>query len=363
MTKRAFNFNAGPAALPLEVLQQAQEQFVNYHGAGMSIMEMSHRSKEYEQVNNDAQSLLRRLFHIPDNYHVLFLQGGASTQFAMLPMNLLQPGRPGAYVMTGSWAKKALKEAQLIGETAIAATSEGDSFTRIPSLSDIEVPAEAAYLHITSNETIEGTQYGAYPNVADHATLIADMSSDILSRPVDIKQFGMIYAGAQKNLGPSGVTLVIIREDLAASSPKHLPAMLRYDTHVKANSLYNTPPSFSVYMVKLMLEWIEARGGVSQVEQYNRDKTNLIYDAIDQSGGFYRGVAQAASRSTMNITFRIHDAELEKQFILQSEAQGFVGLKGHRDVGGLRASTYNSVPLESCRALAEFMKEFQKNNG
>ncbi|GBF73233.1 3-phosphoserine/phosphohydroxythreonine aminotransferase [Paenibacillus sp. 598K] len=363
MTKRAFNFNAGPAALPLEVLERAQQQFVDYEGAGMSIMEMSHRSAAYEQVNNDAQTLLRRLYGIPDNYHVLFLQGGASTQFAMVPMNLLQPGRAGAYVMTGSWSKKALKEAQLFGETAIAASSESDSYTRIPSLSDIEVPAEAAYLHITSNETIEGTQFGAYPNVADHATLVADMSSDILSRPVDVSQFGLIYAGAQKNLGPSGVTLVIIRDDVAVDSPKHLPAMLRYDTHIKANSLYNTPPSFSVYMVKLMLEWIEARGGIAQIDQYNRDKTKLIYDAIDQSGGFYRGVAQAASRSTMNITFRIHDAELEKRFIKESEAQGFVGLKGHRDVGGLRASTYNAVPLESCRALAEFMKEFQASNG
>jgi len=363
VTKRAFNFNAGPAALPLEVLERAQQQFVDYEGAGMSIMEMSHRSAAYEQVNNDAQTLLRRLYGIPDNYHVLFLQGGASTQFAMVPMNLLQPGRAGAYVMTGSWSKKALKEAQLFGETAIAASSESDKYTRIPSLSDIEVPAEAAYLHITSNETIEGTQFGAYPNVADHATLIADMSSDILSRPVDVSQFGLIYAGAQKNLGPSGVTLVIIRDDLAAESPKHLPAMLRYDTHIKANSLYNTPPSFSVYMVKLMLEWIEARGGVAQIEQYNRDKTKLIYDAIDQSGGFYSGVAQAASRSTMNITFRIHDAELEKRFIKESEAQGFVGLKGHRDVGGLRASTYNAVPMESCRALAEFMKAFQASNG
>ncbi|GGF97256.1 3-phosphoserine/phosphohydroxythreonine transaminase [Paenibacillus abyssi] len=362
MTKRAFNFNAGPAALPLEVLQQAQEQFVDYHGAGMSIMEMSHRSAEYEQVNNETQALMRKLFGIPDNYHVLLLQGGASTQFSMLPMNLLQPGRPGAYVMTGSWADKALKEAKLIGETAVAASSEADKFARIPNLGDIEIPAEAAYLHITSNETIEGTQYAAYPN-SDHVTLVADMSSDIMCRPVDISQFGIIYAGAQKNLGPSGVTIVIARDDLVQNSPKHIPTMLRYDTHVKSSSLYNTPPSFSVYMVNLVLKWIESKGGVAQMEQYNRDKTKLIYDTIDQSGGFYRGFAHAGSRSIMNITFRIHNEELEKLFVKESEQHGFVGLKGHRSVGGLRASTYNAVPLESCKALAEFMADFQKRNG
>ncbi|WP_042165175.1 3-phosphoserine/phosphohydroxythreonine transaminase [Paenibacillus gorillae] len=361
--KRAYNFNAGPAALPLEVLQQAQEQFVEYGGAGMSIMEMSHRSALYENVNNETQALMRELFGIPDNYKVLFLQGGASQQFAMIPMNLLREGRPGAYVMTGNWAEKAIKEAKLIGETVVAATTESDKFMRVPSQSEIVVPDNAAYVHLTSNETIGGTQFQQYPVIGGNVPLIADMSSDILSRPVDVSQFGLIYAGAQKNLGPSGVTVVIIRDDLVAESPKHIPAIFRYDTHANNSSLYNTPPSFSVYMVNLVLKWIQSKGGVSQIEQYNRDKTKLIYDQIDQSGGFYTGAAHADSRSVMNITFRIHTEELEKQFVKESEQHGFVGLKGHRDVGGLRASTYNAVPLESCKALAEFMADFQKRNG
>ncbi|WP_424766332.1 3-phosphoserine/phosphohydroxythreonine transaminase [Paenibacillus sp. sgz302251] len=359
---RAFNFNAGPAAIPLEVLKQAQEQFVDYKGAGMSIMEMSHRSALYEQVNNDAQALLRELFGIPENYHVLLLQGGASTQFAMLPMNLLRPGKPGAYVMTGAWADKALKEAKLVGETVVAATTESDKFMRMPTMSEIVVPDNAAYLHLTSNETIGGTQFQEFPNTGD-IPLVADMSSDILSRPIDVSQFGVIYAGAQKNLGPSGVTVVIIRDDLVKESPKTIPSMFRYDTHAKAASLYNTPPSFSVYLVSLVLQWIKDKGGVAQLEQYNRDKTKLIYDAIDQSEGFYLGAAQRQSRSLMNITFRIRTEELEKLFIKESEQEGFVGLKGHRDVGGLRASTYNAVPLESCQALAQFMADFQKRNG
>ncbi|WP_336604251.1 3-phosphoserine/phosphohydroxythreonine transaminase [Paenibacillus sp. MMS18-CY102] len=362
MTKRAFNFNAGPAALPLEVLQQAQEQFVDFNGAGMSIMEMSHRSALYEQVNNEAQSLLRELFGIPSNYHVLLLQGGASTQFASVPLNLLHAGQTGAYVMTGSWADKAIKEAKLFGETAIVASSESDKFNRIPDLSSIQLPDNAAYLHITSNETIEGTQFTTYPDTGN-VPLVADMSSDILCRPVDVSKFGLIYAGAQKNLGPSGVTIVIVREDLAANSPKTIPTMLRYDTHAKNDSLYNTPPSFSVYMANLVLKWLKGKGGVEAVEQYNRNKTKLIYDTIDNSGGFYRGFAQEESRSIMNITFRIHSEELEKLFVKESEAEGFVGLKGHRSVGGLRASTYNAVPLESCQALAQFMAEFQKRHG
>ncbi|MFD1956125.1 3-phosphoserine/phosphohydroxythreonine transaminase [Paenibacillus thailandensis] len=360
--KRAYNFNAGPAALPLEVLQQAQEQFVEYEGAGMSIMEMSHRSGLFEQVNNEAQALMRELLSIPDNYRVLFLQGGASQQFAMIPMNLIQEGRPAAYVHTGNWAGKAIKEAKLIGETVIAASTESDDFKRMPSLSEIDVPEQASYLHLTSNETIGGTQFAAFPDTGN-VPLVADMSSDILSRPIDVSKFGLIYAGAQKNLGPSGVTVVIIRDDLVERSPKSIPAIFRYETHAKNNSLYNTPPSFSVYMVGLVLKWIKSKGGVAQIDQYNRDKTKLIYDAIDQSGGFYRGVAQPDSRSAMNITFRIHSEELEKLFVKESEQQGFSGLKGHRDVGGLRASTYNAVPLESCKALVEFMADFQKRHG
>ncbi|MBD2845763.1 3-phosphoserine/phosphohydroxythreonine transaminase [Paenibacillus sp. IB182496] len=363
MSNRAYNFNAGPAALPLEVLEQAQQQFVDFNGAGMSIMEMSHRSKPYEQVNDQAQALMRKLYGIPDDYEVMFLQGGASTQFAMLPMNLLVPDRPAAYVLTGSWAQKAVKEAQLLGETVLAGSSEADKFNRIPKGAEINVPANAAYLHVTSNETIEGTQYMDYPEVPADVPLIADMSSDIMSRPVDISKFGVIYAGAQKNLGPSGVTIVIMRRDLLERCPKQVPTMLRYDTHAKNGSLYNTPPSFSVYMVQLVLQWIEARGGVEAIARINRDKTKLIYDAIDGSGGFYRGFASPESRSQMNITFRMQDEALEKQFIAESEAQGFVGLKGHRSVGGLRASTYNAVPHESCSALAAFMLDFQRRHG
>ncbi|GIP15587.1 phosphoserine aminotransferase [Paenibacillus montaniterrae] len=360
---RAYNFNAGPAAIPLEVLQQAQAEFIDYDGAGMALMEMSHRSATYEKVNQEAQDLLRELMNIPDNYKILFLQGGASTQFAMIPMNFLSEGKVGAYVDTGAWAGKAIKEAKTVGEAVIAASSKEDSYMRVPQASEIVVPENAAYVHVTSNETIGGVQYKAFPELGN-VPLIADMSSDILSRPVDVSKFGLIYAGAQKNLGPSGVTVVIVREDLIAESPKSIPTMLRYDTHAKANSLYNTPPSFAVYMVGLVLKWIKAKGGLAEVERYNLNKTKLIYDVIDESNGFYEGCANKEDRSPMNITFRIQgkNEELEKKFVKESEAAGFVGLKGHRDVGGLRASTYNAVPLESCEALAKFMKEFQARN-
>jgi len=358
---RAYNFNAGPAAIPLEVLEQAQAQFVNYEGTGMSLMEMSHRSALYEKVNQEAQDLLRELMNIPSNYKILFLQGGASTQFAMIPLNLLSEGQVGAYVDTGAWAGKAYKEATLVGKAELAASTKADSYMRMPTVDEINVPENAAYVHITSNETIGGVQFQQFPELGD-TTLIVDMSSDILCKPVDVSQFGMIYAGAQKNLGPSGVTVVIVREDLIAESPKHVSTMLRYDTHAKANSLYNTPPTFAVYMVSLVLNWIKSRGGLEAMEQYNVNKTKLIYDVIDESNGFYIGCANKADRSTMNITFRIQSEELEKVFVKESEAAGFVGLKGHRDVGGLRASTYNAVPLESCEALATFMKEFQQRH-
>jgi phosphoserine aminotransferase len=359
---RAYNFNAGPAALPLEVLQRAKEEMVDYRGIGMSVMEISHRSKEFEAINDEAQSLLKELMNIPTGYKVLFLQGGASTQFAMIPMNLLPTGKTAAFVHTGSWAEKAYKEAKLFGNAVLAASSQADQFTNIPSLSDIQIPDNAAYLHITSNETIGGVQYRAYPQTGN-VPLIADMSSDIVSRPVDVSQFALIYAGAQKNLGPSGVTVVIARDDLLQHSPKSVPTMLRYDTHVENNSLYNTPPAYSVYMVKLVLEWIKEKGGLQAIEQHNKDKTSLIYNTIDQSGGFYQGVAARDYRSLMNITFRMDNENLEKQFIKESEGLGFVGLKGHRSVGGLRASTYNAVPYESCSALQQFMLDFQRRNG
>lgn len=362
MAKRAYNFNAGPAALPLEVLEQAREELVDFRGIGMSIMEISHRSKEYEQVNEETQSLVRELLQVPDSYHILFLQGGASTQFAMVPMNLLREGKTAAYVHTGSWADKAIKEARLIGEVEIAASAQESAFTKIPDLSDIRVSPRAAYLHVTSNETIGGIQYRDFPAV-EGVPLVADMSSDILSRPLDIRRFGLIYAGAQKNLGPSGVTLVIVREDLIDGALDHVPTMLRYETHARHQSLYNTPPVYSVYMMNLVLKWIKNNGGLAAMEKKNREKTALIYSVIDESGGFYRGVADPASRSMMNITFRLATEELEKRFIQEAEAHGFVGLKGHRSVGGLRASTYNAVPYESCKALAEFMREFRQKHG
>lgn len=358
---RAYNFNAGPAALPLEVLRQAQEEFVDYRGIGMSIMEISHRSKEYEKVNDEAQSLLKELLGVPSGYQVLFLQGGASTQFAMIPMNFLTAGKTAGYALTGSWADKAYKEAMPFGDVYEAASGKASDFRRIPASNEFDVRSDAAYIHITSNETIAGSQYPAYPDTGS-VPLIGDLSSDILCRPVDVSKFGMIYAGAQKNLGPSGVTVVILREDMLQAAPKHVPTMLRYETHMKSKSLYNTPPVYSVYIVNLVLNWIKGHGGLEAIERMNREKTKLIYDAIDGSGGFYRGLVEQESRSLMNITFALADEELEKQFIQESEKQGFVGLKGHRDVGHLRASTYNAVPCESCKALADFMKDFQQRH-
>ncbi|TFE19770.1 3-phosphoserine/phosphohydroxythreonine transaminase [Cohnella luojiensis] len=362
MANRAYNFNAGPAALPLEVLQKAQQQFVEFENSGMSLMEMSHRGAIYEKVHFEAEALLRELLGIPDGYKVLFIQGGASTQFAMIPMNLLPPGTTASYVATGSWATKAIQEAKMFGETSIAASSESDAYKRIPSLSELKYSSDAAYLHLTSNETIEGTQWAEFPDTGS-VTLIGDMSSDILCRPIDVSKFGVIYAGAQKNLGPSGVTIVVIREELIAKPANTVPTMLRYDTHAKADSLYNTPPTFAIYMMNEVLKWIKANGGAAGMETRNREKAKMLYDAIDGSNGFYRGFAEAGSRSLMNVTFTMASEEAEKQFIKESEASGFVGLKGHRSVGGLRASIYNAVPAESVRALADFMRDFQSRNG
>ncbi|RKP54007.1 3-phosphoserine/phosphohydroxythreonine transaminase [Cohnella endophytica] len=361
MANRAYNFNAGPAALPLDVLQKVQGQFVEFENSGMSLMEMSHRGAIYEKVHFETESLLRELLSIPEGYKVLFLQGGASTQFAMIPMNLLRPGATASFVATGSWATKAIQEAKLFGETAIAASSESDSYKRIPSIGELNYAPDSAYLHITSNETIEGTQWSEFPDTGN-VPLIGDMSSDILCRPIDVSKFAVIYAGAQKNLGPSGVTIVIIREELVAKPSTTVPTMLRYDTHAKNDSLYNTPPTFAIYMMGEVLKWIKSNGGAAGMEAINREKAALLYDTIDGSNGFYKGFAELGSRSLMNVTFTMQSKELEAQFIKESEAQGFVGLKGHRSVGGLRASIYNAVPLESVRALADFMRDFQNRN-
>ncbi|WP_027409901.1 3-phosphoserine/phosphohydroxythreonine transaminase [Anoxybacteroides tepidamans] len=355
--KRAYNFNAGPSALPLSVLQKAQRELLDFQDTGMSVMELSHRSKEYDEVHNRAKQLLKELMNIPDTHDVLFLQGGASLQFSMVPMNLLTSGQTGNYVLTGAWSEKALKEAKKVGNTHVAASSKGANYTHIPALQDIQLSENAAYLHITSNNTIFGTQWHEFPNLS--VDLVADMSSDILSREVDVSQFALIYAGAQKNLGPSGVTVVIIRNDLLERIPENLPTMLDYRTYSTSNSLYNTPPTFAIYMLSLVLEWVKEQGGVRIIEKRNREKASIIYDAIDRSGGFYTPHAEKGSRSFMNVTFTLPNEQITKQFLAKAKTEGFVGLAGHRSVGGCRASIYNAVPFEACEALAQFMREFQ----
>lgn len=362
MTERVFNFNPGPATLPVEVLEQAQRELLSYQNTGMSILEMSHRSKPYEAIHKEAEFSLKKMLGVGDNYRVLFLQGGASSQFSMIPMNLLPAGHTADYIVTGAFAEKAWQEAKLIGNTHVAASTAEGNFRRIPKASEIELSDNPAYVHFTSNNTIFGTQWKTFPNTGD-IPLIVDMSSDILSRPVDGNQFALIYAGAQKNLGTAGVTIVVIRQDLLEACQKHLPAMLRYDIHAKNDSLYNTPPGFSVYLANLSLQWLERQGGPAGIERHNQEKAALVYDAIDNSGGFYAGHAEKDSRSLMNITFRLPKEELEEQFAKQATAAGLVGLKGHRSVGGMRASIYNAMSKAGCLALVDFMVEFQRKNG
>lgn len=362
MNNRIFNFNAGPAALPLEVLIQAQAELLNYQQTGMSILEISHRSKPYEAINAEAEDNLKELLGLGDNYRVLFLQGGASTQFAMVPMNFLPEGRTADYILTGAWSEKALKEAKLFGNTHVAATTADGNYKRIPRMDEIQLSDNPAYVHITSNNTIFGTQWNELPSFGQ-VPLIADMSSDILNKPFNAENFAMIYAGAQKNLGPSGVTVVIIRKDLLENNPKTISAMMRYETHAKNDSMYNTPPVFSVYMLNLVLRWLKAQGGLTAIGQRNVEKAALVYDTIDQSGGFYRGHAETDSRSLMNVTFRLPSEDLEKLFAKVAEQAGLIGLKGHRSVGGLRASIYNAMTVEGCHALKDFMLEFQRKNG
>ncbi len=353
---KKYNFNAGPAILPEAVMKKAQQEFLDMGGIGMSVMEISHRSKDFEAVLNTAEEKIRSLMGIPENYHVLFLQGGASLQFGMIPMNLLAGGKAD-YVNTGAWAKKAIKEAKLFGSVNIAASSEDKNFNYIP------VPkwsADAKYAHITSNETIGGIQWRTYPDTGK-VPLVADMSSDIFSRPIDVSRFGLIYAGAQKNIGPSGVTLVIIRKDLVESGAEGLTTMLSYKTHVENGSMYNTPPTFGIYMIKLVMEWLEAQGGVPAIYERNKEKAKLLYSCID-SIDMYSGTANPVDRSLMNVTFRLTTEELEAKFLKEAGAAGFVGLKGHRSVGGCRASIYNAMNLEGIKALTGFMEDFAKKN-
>ncbi len=356
-----YNFNAGPSALPSVALKRAQEELINFRGTGMSVMELSHRSAAYEEVHNEAITRLKRLLTIPDNYEVLFLQGGASLQFSMIPMNFLTAKDKAAYVMTGSWAEKAFAEAGLFGQPYEAASAKENNYAKIPNIDELTYNENDAYVHLTSNETIGGIQWKDFPYTGD-VPLIADMSSDILSKSIDVSKFGLIYAGAQKNLGPSGVTVVIIRKDLIEKANPNVPTMLKYSTHADTNSLFNTPPTFGIYMLGEVLRWIEELGGLDVLTKRNEEKATLIYETIDQSNGFYTGHAEPGSRSLMNITFRLANDTLERKFLTEAKDAGFVGLNGHRSVGGCRASAYNSVPVEACKALSEFMTQFQKDN-
>ncbi len=357
---RIHNFNAGPAAMPLSVLERAQSELLDLGGFGMSVMEMSHRSKEFQAIIDAAEKGIRRLMGVSDEYAVLFLQGGASLQFAMLPLNLRRPGKSSDYVDTGSWASKAIKEAKITGNTNIAWSGKAENYSRVPKPNELKLLPEAEYLHICTNETIGGIRWMQFPET--DAPLIADMSSEILSRPVDVNKFALIYAGAQKNLGPSGLAIVIIRKDLVERAPETVPIFLRYSTHMADGSMYNTPNTWGIYMVKLTCEWIESLGGVAAIQKINEKKAGMLYEVIDSSG-FWHSPVEKDSRSIMNIVWRLQNEALEEQFLAQAKHMGFVGLKGHRSVGGIRASIYNAVPLESVDALASFMKDFERKQG
>ena len=361
MTERIFNFSAGPAVLPVPVLEEAQRDMVALPGVGMSVMEISHRSKTFDEIILRTEANLRELLNIPGNYHVLFLQGGASLQFSMVPMNFLPADGSADYVVTGSWGKKALKEANKVGSVNVAATMADGGFTRVPSRDEMSLNPHAAYVHITSNETIEGVEWKREPAVGD-VPLVSDASSNILSRQVDVNKYAIIYAGAQKNMGPSGVTLVILRDDLLQRIPENLATMLDYNTHVKNKSLYNTPNTWGIYIMDLVCKWLKQKGGLAAMQRENEQKAQLLYDAIDATD-FYRGHADVDCRSNMNVTFRLPAEDLEKKFTAEATAQGLDGLKGHRSVGGIRASIYNAFPLAGVEALVAFMKEFERANG
>ena len=358
---RTMNFNAGPSSIPLPVLERAKEEFLDFAGTGMSVLEVSHRSPEYDRVHVETQTLMLELLGLGDDYHVLFVGGGASTQFAMIPMNFLQAGKVADYVNTGTWSNKAIIEANLFGKVNVAASTEDENFTRIPKLEECTFTPGAAYVHITSNNTIKGTQWHQFPEV--DAPLIADMSSDILWRKFDASKFSMIYAGAQKNLGPAGVTVVVIRKEMVEQAAEGVPSMLSYKTHAKKGSLYNTPPCFPIYMVNKTLNWIKGQGGMEAMEKANRQKADLLYRTIDSNPDFFRAPVEKASRSTMNVVFRLPTEELEKAFVEGGKERNMTGLKGHRSVGGIRFSIYNAIPLEWVEAVTAYMTEFAKANG
>jgi len=359
--KRVFNFNAGPGALPLPVLERIREELMDWRGSGMSVMEMSHRSPEFESINATAEAGLRKHLQIPDEYAVVFVQGGGSMQFTMAPMNLCLPGKPVDLIHTGTWTAKALGELKKGVLHHVAASTEAEKFARLPRKDEIKYSPDASYVHMCTNNTIEGTQWTEMPETGG-VPLVADMSSDIASRPIDVKKFGLIFAGAQKNLGPSGVTVVIVRKDLAERADKNLPTTLQYRTFIKEKSLYNTPPTFAVYIVGLVMEWIDAEGGITGIEKRNNAKAKLLYDTLEASGGFYNCPVEKASRSKMNVVFRVAggNEEIEKQFGKEAAAAGLVGTPGHRSVGGMRVSLYNAVAIEAVEALTGFMREFQR---
>ena len=361
MTERIFNFSAGPAVLPLPVLEKAQSEMLSLPGVGMSIMEISHRSKTFDEIHMRAENGVRELMGVPDNYHVLFLQGGASLQFSMVPMNFLPKDGSADYILTGSWGKKAIKEAKHEGNVNLAATTADGGFTRVPQQDELNLNSSAAFLHFTSNETIEGVEFKTEPD-GGKVPLVCDASSNIMSRPIPVEKYGLIYAGAQKNMGPSGVTLVIIRDDLLQRIPDGLHTMLDYRTHVQNKSLYNTPNTFGIYIIALVCDWLKEKGGIKAMQRENEVKAKLLYDAIDATD-FYRGHADTDARSMMNITFRLPSEELEKQFANEATTSCLDGLKGHRSVGGIRASIYNAFPQEGVEALVSFMQEFEGKNG
>jgi phosphoserine aminotransferase len=362
MSQRIHNFNAGPAVLPEPVLERAREAIWDVEGSGMGILEHSHRGKLFERVITDTEAEARRLASIPDDYAVLFVQGGASQQFAMVPMNLVPAGGTADYLLTGVWSEKAADEARKFGSVHVAGTTKAQQYTRVLSPEECRYSKSPAYVHLTTNNTIYGTQWGTLPPVPDGVPLVADASSDIMSRPIDVARHGLIYAGAQKNIGPSGIVLVIVRKDLLERAPASLPVMLQYRTFAKERSLYNTPPTFAIWLVGEVLKWITAQGGLAGMAARNEAKARLLYDFLDQSGVF-RGTADRDSRSLMNVCFRCADEKLEGAFIAESERQGFAGLKGHRAVGGMRASIYNACPPESVAALVALMREFERTRG
>jgi phosphoserine aminotransferase len=359
--ERIHNFSAGPAMLPQEVLEQARDELLDWHGCGMSVMEMTHRGKDFSAIIAQAEADLRELLNVPANYKVLFLQGGATMQFAQIPLNLLG-GRSADYLVTGAWSKKAFKEANKVGTARLVATTEASNFTRLPSAAELDYDPDAAYLHICSNETVHGVEIHDPAAFRTSAPIIADMSSHILSRPVDVSQYGLIYGGAQKNIGPAGLTLVIVREDLLGHAPANIPTMLDYAVQAENGSMLNTPPTYSIYVAGLVFQWLKKQGGLAAMEQTNIAKAKLLYQTIDASG-LYHNPVDPACRSRMNVPFTLNKPELDESFVAEAKKQGIVSIKGHKMVGGMRASIYNAMPLEGVQALVDFMQDFERRHG